>query len=306
MEKIYRLTPALKDAIWGGRRLFDYGKRGELERIAESWELSFVEGDEARTDSGKILSEVFPRELWGEACRDFEHFPVLTKFIDAAEKLSVQVHPSDEYALEFENSYGKTEMWYVVDAAPGAGIYIGLREATSRERFAAAVADGSVEELLSFVPCHPGDVFFIPAGTVHAICEGVLIYEIQQNSTLTYRLYDYMRKDAQGNLRPLHVEKAMKVAVLDEYKEVSISQDDETLIGKCDYFETHLYKLSAEAIKVGRADSYVSVTCTTGVGIIDEIPFSRGDSFFIPAGAGDVQISGNCDVIVVSTPIGKK
>lgn len=302
MEKIYRLTPALKDAIWGGRRLFDYGKRGELERIAESWELSFVEGDEARTDSGKILSEVFPRELWGEACRDFEHFPVLTKFIDAAEKLSVQVHPSDEYALEFENSYGKTEMWYVVDAAPGAGIYIGLREATSRERFAAAVADGSVEELLSFIPCHPGDVFFIPAGTVHAICEGVLIYEIQQNSTLTYRVYDYMRRDKAGNLRPLHVDRAMNVLDTTPYVSPDFSSCEPGLVGKCKYFEVRELCVSGgTSVSVG-SDSYLAITCVGGSGTVEGMAVSVGDSFLSPASAGEIGISGEMTLILVKTP----
>ena len=302
MEKVYRLTPAVKDAIWGGRRLFDYGKASDLDRIAESWELSFVEGDEARTDDGRILSEVFPKALWGEACRDFERFPVLTKFIDAAEKLSVQVHPSDEYALAHENSYGKTEMWYVVDCAPGAGIYIGLSEATSRENFAAAVADGSVEKLLSFVPCKPGDVFFIPAGTVHAICEGVLIYEIQQNSTLTYRLYDYMRRDKAGNLRPLHVDRAMNVLDTTPYVSPDFSSCAPDLIGKCRYFETYERRvLGATCIGVG-SDSYLSLTCVRGSGKIENLAVCAGDSFFAPAGVGELTIEGDMTLILVKTP----
>ena len=302
MEKVYRLTPVIKDAIWGGRRLFDYGKQSVLDRIAESWEVSFVEGDEARTDDGKILSEVLPKALWGEACRDFERFPVLTKFIDAAEKLSVQVHPSDEYALKYENSYGKTEMWYVVDAAPGAGRYIGLREATSRERFAAAVADGSVEELLSFVPCHPGDVFFIPAGTVHAICEGVLIYEIQQNSTLTYRLYDYMRRDKAGNLRPLHIDRAMNVLDTAPYASPDLSACEPGLIGKCKYFEVCERAVSGSARLTVDSDSYLAITCVKGSGAVEGISASAGDSFIAPAGVGEIAIEGDMTLILVKTP----
>lgn len=303
MRKVYPLTPSLCECIWGGTRLKDYGKKvTEGGVFGESWELSFVPGSESRID-GTSISDCFGKEAWGAGSSGFEAFPVLTKFIDAKDKLSVQVHPSDDYALKNEGQYGKTEMWYVVDCDEGAGIYIGLSQKCTPEQFSSAVADGSVEELLNFKRVKPGDVYFIPSGTVHAIGAGVLIFEIQQNSTLTYRLYDYMRKDAQGKMRPLHVEKAMKVAVLDEYRETLPRGDDKTLIGKCEYFETHLYKLSEEEIKVGSDDSYVSVTCTTGAGVIDGIPFKRGDSFFIPAGVGEASVCGDCDVIVVSTPL---
>ena len=124
MKKVYKLTPSVHDNIWGGNRLREYGKTSEKDRIAESWELSFVPGEEARLADGRCVSEAFARDSWGENCRDFEFFPTLTKFIDAKDKLSVQVHPNDEYALANEGQYGKTEMWYVVDAEPGAGRYM--------------------------------------------------------------------------------------------------------------------------------------------------------------------------------------
>ena len=302
MKKAYRLTPVTKDAIWGGSKLKKYGKLTSGDRIAESWELSFVEGDEARIDDGRTLSEAFKKDKWGEACHDFERFPGLTKFIDAREKLSVQVHPSDEYALQNEGSYGKTEMWYVVEAEPGAGIYIGLRERTTPEHFAAAVADGSVEKLLSFVPCKAGDVFFIPTGTVHAICEGVLIYEIQQNSTLTYRLYDYMRRDSKGNTRPLHVDRAMRVLNTDVYTPVGRDGQDPTLIGKCRYFEAHEHRISGSLTLQAGADSYLSVTCVDGRGTVDGQPAASGDSFFIPADGGELSVEGELTVITVKTP----
>ena len=184
MKKVYNLTPSVHNNVWGGNKLREYGKTSDADRIAESWELSFVPGSEALAD-GKKLSELFDREAWGENCRDFEFFPTLTKFIDAKDKLSVQVHPSDEYALRHEGQYGKTEMWYVVEADEGAGIYMGLSRAVSAEEFAERVRLGTVEEVLKFHKVHSGDVFFIPAGTVHAIGAGVLIYEVQQNSTLT-------------------------------------------------------------------------------------------------------------------------
>ena len=300
MKKIYRLTPSLHECIWGGDSLKDLGKKTEGGKFGESWELSFVKGSEALVDGVKI-SDAFDRSAWGSACVGFEDFPVLTKFIDAADKLSVQVHPSDEYALKNEGQYGKTEMWYVVDAKPGAGIYMGLKEKVTPEEFIKATEDGTVEELLCFKEVKPSEVYFIPAGTVHAIGAGTLIFEIQQNSTLTYRLYDYMRKDKAGNPRELHIDKAMKVASLDRYTPPRIEENG-TLIGKCKYFETHLYKLSGGEMSLSCADSYMSLTCTRGEGTVEGESVRLGDSFFIPCGAGSVTVTGDLDLAVITTP----
>ena len=304
MKKVYKLTPALKDNIWGGNKLRGYGKRSDKDRIAESWELSFTDGGEAKIYDGREMSEVFPKSTWGSACEKFHAFPVLTKFIDAEDKLSVQVHPSDEYALENEGQFGKTEMWYVVDAEEGAGLYMGLERECGKDEFAKAVADGTVEELLSFKEVQPGDVYFIPSGTIHAIGAGVVIFEIQQNSTLTYRLYDYMRRDKDGNLRELHVDKAMKVSLLEPYKEAIFDKDDESLIGKCEYFETRKYTLNFTKMtfNVGN-DSYLSVTCVKGEGTIEGERIGLGDTFFIPAGAGEIALEGNLEIACVKTPV---
>lgn len=304
MQKIYRLTPAVKDNIWGGNKLREYGKESEKDRIAESWELSFTSGGEARVADGREMSEAFPRSAWGEACEKFHAFPVLTKFIDAKDKLSVQVHPSDAYALQNEGQFGKTEMWYVVDAEEGAGLYMGLERVCQRDEFAEAVADGTVEELLSFKQVRPGDVYFIPSGTIHAIGAGVVIFEIQQNSTLTYRLYDYMRRDKDGNLRELHVDKAMKVSLLEPYREAKFDTDDESVIGKCEYFETRKYtlKFTKKVFNVGK-DSYLSITCVSGEGLIEGEKISRGDTFFIPADTGEITLEGDLEVVCVKTPM---
>ena len=303
MKKAYRLTPAYKDNLWGGNKLRAYGKNSEADRIAESWELSFVKGSEAKCEDGRDVSAVFPRSSWGRACEKFEFFPTLTKFIDAREKLSVQVHPSDEYALKNEGQYGKTEMWYVVEAEAGAGIYMGLKRRCTVEEFSRAVADGSVEQLLSFVPVKAGDVYFIPSGTVHAIGAGVLIYEIQQNSTLTYRLYDYMRRDKDGNLRELHVDKAMLVSELDTYKGIPRDEQNPAIIGKCRYFEAEKHKLNLTFLAYADDSSFVAITCISGEGEIDGEKMKAGDSFFIPAGAGEVIISGEgCEIITVRIP----
>ena len=303
MQKIYRLTPATKDNIWGGNKLRAYGKESEKDRIAESWELSFTNGGEARIADGREMSEAFPRETWGTSAEKFHAFPVLTKFIDAQDKLSVQVHPSDEYALKNEGQFGKTEMWYVVEADEGAGLYMGLERECDTDEFAAAVADGSVEKLLSFKEVKRGDVYFIPSGTIHAIGAGVVIFEIQQNSTLTYRLYDYMRRDKDGNLRELHVDKAMKVSLLEPYKESVFDKNDESLIGTCEYFETRKYKLNLSKItfKVEK-DSFLSITCVGGEGKIESEKISLGDTFFIPAGAGEIAVDGELEIIAVSLP----
>ena len=303
MEKIYKLTPALKDNIWGGNKLRGYGKESDKDRIAESWELSFTGGGEAKIADGREMSEVFPRSAWGTNAEKFHAFPVLTKFIDAQDKLSVQVHPSDSYALENEGQFGKTEMWYVVEADEGAGLYMGLERECDSEEFAKAVADGSVEKLLSFKTVKKGDVYFIPSGTIHAIGAGVVIFEIQQNSTLTYRLYDYMRRDKDGNLRELHVDKAMKVSLLEPYSESVFDKDDESLIGTCEYFETRKYKLNfaKKTFNVGE-DSFLSITCVSGNGTVEGEKIALGDTFFSPAGVGEITVEGDLEIIAVTLP----
>ena len=305
MQKIYRLTPATKDNLWGGNKLRAYGKNADSDIIAESWELSFTKGGEAKIEDGRTTVEAFPRETWGTNAAKFPFFPTLTKFIDAREKLSVQVHPSDEYALKNEGQYGKTEMWYVVEADEGAGLYMGLERKANPDEFLSAVKDGSVENLLSFKTVKAGDVFFIPSGTIHAIGAGVVIFEIQQNSTLTYRLYDYMRRDKGGNLRELHVEKAMLVSDLDVYKEAPRVENSPEIIGKCEYFETAKYKLNFTNLPLFVDESsFLSVTCVGGEGTIEGEKIAKGDSFFIPAGAGDILIAGgeNLEILTVKIP----
>ena len=305
MQKIYKLTPALKDNIWGGNKLRGYGKESEKDRIAESWELSFTNGGEAAVSDGRLTTAVFGKESWGTNCDRFHAFPVLTKFIDAREKLSVQVHPSDSYALENEGQFGKTEMWYVVEADEGAGLYMGLERRANPDEFLAAVKDGSVENLLSFKEVKAGDGFFIPSGTIHAIGAGVVIFEIQQNSTLTYRLYDYMRRDKAGNLRELHVEKAMLVSDLDVYKEAPRVENSPEIIGKCEYFETAKYKLNFTNLPLFVDESsFLSVTCVGGEGTVEGEKIAKGDSFFIPASAGDILIAGgeNLEILTVKIP----
>ena len=309
-KKIYKLEPALMANIWGGNKLRDYGKISAEDRIGESWELSFVRGSEAQA-GGVKTTELFDKSVWGEKAQKFGFFPVLTKFIDAKEKLSVQVHPNDEYALEHEGQYGKSEMWYVVSADTGAGLYMGFNRNYSKNEIERAIAEGTVESMLSFKEVKAGDVFFIPAGTVHAIGGGVLIYEIQQNSTLTYRLYDYMRRDTQGNLRELHIEKAMKVLNTGVYQPFSterISDDGGKIIGECEYFITKEYSSSEKNIFITVDNqSFKALSAVRGEGKIilgkEEYPFAKGESYFIPAQESPVSIAVSGDVTFISIEV---
>lgn len=308
MKRIYKLTPSLFANLWGGNKLREYGKHSDEDRIGESWELSFVSGSEAEAD-GKTTTELFPKEAWGKRAEKFEFFPTLTKFIDARENLSVQVHPSDEFALKNEGQYGKSEMWYVVSADEGAGLYMGFNADYEKGEIASAVSDGTVENMLSFKTVSAGDVFFIPAGTVHAIGGGVLIFEIQQNSTLTYRLYDYQRRDKAGNLRELHVERAMKVLNTGIYQPTRLVQNDTDggrLIGECEYFTAKEYELKNSALTLEVTDeSFKSITVISGeceISSGDERHTARpGNSFFIPAQAAKAEITfnGNAKFITV-------
>ena len=304
MQRIYRLNPAVKDNLWGGNKLREYGKKSDKDRIAESWELSFTNGGEATVD-GKSMSELFPRESWGTACEKFPFFPTLTKFIDAREKLSVQVHPSDDYALTNEGQFGKTEMWYVVEADEGSGLYMGLKHECTPNEFLAAVNDGTVENLLSFKTVKAGDVFFIPSGTIHAIGEGVVIFEIQQNSTLTYRLYDYMRRDKDGNLRELHIEKAMKVLNTGVYQPEAFDNSDKAgrVIGKCEYFTAREYDVKSPLTINTTKKSFLSLTVISGAGSISAgdstYTAAAGDSFFAPANEGVIHVDGDMKIITV-------
>ncbi|HBJ18209.1 MAG TPA: mannose-6-phosphate isomerase [Clostridiales bacterium] len=299
----YRLTPSLHTTPWGGDRLRTYGKDPAVPTLGESWELSFVPGAESRLDDGRKISDAFGKEAYGTRAADMPFFPVLTKFIDAARDLSVQVHPSDAYALAHEGQYGKCEMWYILDAAKDAGIYLGLSEKTDAETLRHAALDGTAQHLLRFFPVKAGESYLIPPGTIHAIGAGVVLFEIQENSTLTYRLYDYGRPGTDGKPRELHLEKALAVATLDRYTKAENSSSDPTLIGLTPYFETHVYKLNftKRELFVDKT-SFLSLTVTEGEGRIDGQISKKGDTFFLPANSGRVTAEGKMTLVAVSLP----
>ena len=302
-EKAVKLYPALKSYIWGGDKLIKkYGKNCDEKTCSESWELSFHPDGMTRVSDGRTLAEAISPKQTGTNCADFPYFPALVKLIDAKQDLSVQVHPSDEYALSRGLGYGKTEMWYVVDAEPGACLYIGFDRELDDGEIKKAVSGGTLQDYLNKIEVKPGDAYLIPAGTVHAIGAGCLICEIQQNSNITYRLYDYGRTDKNGNKRELHTDQAM--AVINKKAGVIRASNAETedglLLFASKYFTA--YRLDTDGEKTVKADkgSFRCLTCVSGEGALDGEKISAGDSFFIPAGDGEYTASGKMTLIVTA------
>ncbi len=303
-----KLAPVYKDYIWGGNKLNQsFGKKSGLERTAESWELCVHKDGESRVVGGEFdgltLSEYLDKqgkELLGTHALEFDRFPVLIKFIDAADNLSVQVHPSDEYALANENEYGKTEVWYILECEDGACLHIGLNKDVTREELAERIHTGTLTDIINKVPVKQGDVYFIESGTVHAIGRGTVICEIQQNSNTTYRVYDYGRRDKNGNTRELHVDKALDV--IDRRKCTPENRGGGTVIAKCKYFTAEKVNCDGTAaIKLGE-DSFRSLIIANGEGELtlgeQKIEVKKGDSIFIPAQSGEATVSGLCEIVV--------
>ena len=288
MQKVLRLCPAFKDYIWGGERLkTSYGKKTDLSPCAESWELSYHPDGLTKTVDGVALRDLLTEDDLGENAKSFPFFPMLIKFIDARDNLSVQVHPSDDYALANENSFGKTEMWHILEADEGAGIYLGFKKDVSEEAFRKAINDSKLTELLNFYPVKAGETYFIPSGTLHAIGRGCLICEIQQNSNLTYRVYDYGRVGKDGKPRELHVEKALKVTNRSAFspKAVAFETPDGTVIGCNKYFHVLSRKVAGKTELSADPHSFRCFTVVEGIGKIGSEQAVKGDSFFLSAGA---------------------
>lgn len=310
---ILKLKPSGKDYIWGGRRLADeYGKEIQGDILAETWELScHPDGPSYITngcDKGQTLREYIEKHgtaVLGTNCQRFEDFPILVKFIDAQDNLSIQVHPDNRYAQEHEGQYGKTEMWYVMDADEGAFLYHGFEKEISREEFAKRIEDDTLLDVLHKVPVQKGDVLFIEAGTIHAIGKGILVAEIQQNSNVTYRVYDYGRIGKDGKKRELHVNKALDVT-----KRAPVEKDGSHYphIANCDYFTVDKLNLDGAAMAEMRGyvsdKSFLSILVLDGEGSItcgeECVDYKKGDSIFLPAGSGEYTVKGVCDALITT------
>ena len=309
------LKAPLKDYLWGGRRLIEeFGFKTEKEKAAEAWMLSCHKDGNSVVRNGELagLSLQQAIEIWGAealGCKaaDFTYFPILIKLIDAKDRLSVQVHPNDEYALANEGEYGKTEMWYVVDCDEGAQLIYGFNQDISQGEFLERINNNNLSPVCNYVPVKKGDVFFIEAGTMHAIGKGILIAEIQQNSNTTYRVSDYGRLGADGRPRELHIQKAVDVTLTDKptvpYGDVGETNNyeygTERQLAACEYFKTAKLDLEGER-EINTENGFVSLLVLSGEinvkydsGVVKA---QKGGSIFIPQGL-KVLLSGRAEVI---------
>lgn len=322
----FLLKPAGKDYLWGGSRLNDDFSKGiDMEPLAETWECSTHPDGPSIVASGpktgQTLTQVLMEhpEYLGSHPRTKGELPILIKFIDARKDLSVQVHPDDAYAMAHENgSLGKTEMWYVLDAAKDAKLIYGFYHDMKKETLQKSLEDGTVEKYLQKVPVKKDDIFYVEAGTVHGIGAGALIAEIQENSNLTYRLYDYNRVDKNGKTRPLHIEKALEVADLKSsaaprqpmrvlrYKKGCATE----LLCRCKYFQVERQLINTERCREMAdfqtgSNSFQVLLCIGGCGVIlpekgEAIRFFKGDCVFIPANSVPLKLHGKAQMLKVS------
>lgn len=305
MDGLYPLkfAPIYKDKIWGGNKIKSVLNKdfGKLPNCGESWELSGVEGNVSVVTNGYLagndlneLIEVYMGDLVGEEIYEQfgNEFPLLIKFIDANDDLSIQVHPDDEMAAERHNSYGKTEMWYVIQADKGAKLQSGFNQQVDQELYLEKLEKVKLTDILNFEEVTSGDVFFIPAGRVHAIGKGILLAEIQQTSDITYRIYDYNRRDDKGNTRELHTDLALDAidyTVFPEYKTKYGSKVNESVeLASCKYFTTNVLELNEILEKdYSQLDSFVIYICLEGRVCIENIAgpewIEKGETILIPA-----------------------
>lgn len=298
--KMHKLNPSCQDYLWGGSKLrTEFGVQSELEPLAEAWVLSCHPDGPSYLEDGRTLTQFFQDnpEALGTNAAKFEQFPLLIKLIDAKKDLSLQVHPSNEYALLHEGQYGKSEMWYILDCEPESYLYYGFEHEISREEFERRIHDNTLTEVLHKAPVHKGDRFFIEAGTLHAICGGIVLAEVQQNSNVTYRVYDYGRVGVDGKPRALHIEQALEVTNRGPAEQKYHFGGH---LAQCESFTVDLREGDFD----GTADesSFVSLLIVNGEGVVrcsgQTMEVSKGESILIPAGMGDYTMSGIAQVLI--------
>ena len=314
---LYPLTfkTIYKDKIWGGQKIRTIlGKDfSPLPNCGETWEISGVKGNESVVKNGELAGQALPSlieeyqsRLIGERVyKKFGHeFPLLVKFIDANDDLSIQVHPNDELAKERHECYGKTEMWYIFQADEGAKLNSGFKKTIDKDTYLRHLKNNTLDEILNFEEVKIGDVFFLPAGRVHYIGKGICLAEIQQTSDVTYRIYDFDRKDDKGQLRELHTEQALDAIDFNHYKDYKtkyeLKLDEPVKLVSCPYFTTNLLSLTKGVTrKYSGLDSFVVYVCVEGEGILNykdgEMEYKKGDSILIPAEMEEVTINSVSD-----------
>ena len=315
MEMV-KLSPFVADNIWGGTRLItEYGIKTDKDPAAEAWVLSCHPAGPSTVLNGKYegktLQEVYleDKSICGKKGEKYEFFPLLIKFIDAKRDLSIQVHPDDEYAMRVEGEYGKTEAWYILDCDPDAELILGFNRNVTVEEFKKAAQSDEMMNICNRVKVHKGDVFFIESGTMHAICKGILLAEVQQNSNTTYRIYDYGRLGKDGKPRELHVDKAADVTKLcpTSIPDQSVRETENfdnamrSKLTSCDLFTMYELSVDGEYSSVSDEDSFVSLLCLEGSAEIEcdgeKLGMKKGESVFIPAAKGKFTVSGKVKLL---------
>lgn len=313
----FLLNPTLHVTVWGGRKLQSVYQKNlpTDEPYGESWELydtsTVANGPLAGQTLGEVLAEYGP-DLIGPKNDPAEGFPLLAKLIEAQQWLSIQVHPNDAQAQRLDGKpRGKTEAWYILATEPGAQLAIAIQPGTTRDQMAQAIRNNTLEDLVVYADVVPGDVLFIPAGTVHAIGPGVMLYEIQQACELTYRLYDWGRMGLDGKPRPLHIEKGVEVSHLDSVPEIKHTGSDTSAVVclvSCPFFETLLYRLDGETVSLDtQARTFHALTCIEGRAVVtagDTAPveIGLGQTVLIPASVGQYSLSGIARVLRAYQP----
>ena len=310
--ELFKFEPLLKQTIWGGDKIVTFKHlQSDLENVGESWEISGVPGDESVVANGEykgktlneVLAEMKDKLVGADNYKRFgDRFPLLIKFIDARQDLSIQVHPDDETAHRQGKPMGKTEMWYVMDSDENASLKVGLKKKITPEEYAQMVEDDTICDALGNYKVKSGDCFFIPAGRIHAICSGSFIAEIQQTSDVTYRIYDYKRKDKNGNYRQLHTKEAAEAidyTVLDNYRtEYTPVKNEATPLVSCPLFTTAVYDLTEPmTLDYSELDSFVILIALKGEGTIltssgETFSFREGESVLLPATTDMVKVDG--------------
>lgn len=308
-----KLLPFVSETIWGGRKLIDeYGVKTEKSNAAEGWMLSCHDAGSSSVENGIFAGRSFADvikenpTLCGKNAEKFDDFPILIKFIDAMDNLSVQVHPTKEYCALTGKGQSKTECWYIIDCEEDASLILGFKDKISPEEFKAAIENNTLTDYVENVKVKKGDFFFIDSGTLHAICKGILLAEVQESSNTTYRIYDYNRKGADGKPRELHVEDGAAVTKLEKYSQPDFSNpeldtDERKLLADCPLFKVWKLETNGDFSGVAEDDSFVSLLIMSGEGKLEccgeTLSLKKGDSIFIPANAGEYKLSGNFEII---------
>lgn len=305
-----KLKPYISETIWGGRKLIDdYGIETEKSNAAEGWMLSCLTEGSSTVINGEYAGESLPcvleknREWCGKNAEKYPEFPVLIKFIDAMDNLSVQVHPDDEYCKKTGRGRSKTECWYILDCEPGASLILGTKKKITAGEFRAAIQSGTLTDYTGEYPVKRGDFFFIDSGTLHAICNGVLLAEVQQSSNTTYRVFDYNRVGKDGKPRELHIEDAIAVTKTEPYSRevINCAENEDRTLTDCEFFKVRHIATDSVKTEACSEDSFISLLVLSGEGELvflgGTYTLKKGDSVFIPAGDGEYTIKGNIEIL---------